>query len=616
MLRTTRMDEQDLEPDAPSAGPSKVQVEGQNEAASDSGDEDAPDYSQLSSLAAKALQQGAASQSMEENIAPFIPKRGEKDFEPTGFEAQARALEKSRKAMFDVIRCERVVASKNISIAMWEPGLNRAIVELARGSVFSSMGVARRVNVLTNGNDEDIEHHCFPGRTDLERDGVWKEGSFYEKTRSRLELLPEEALYLVERGSLECRIRGKGKAKSSLTEKTDYDVDSEGADWAPMSVQQAFATLLFKEDLTRERYQLYAYLRRLGYVVQRKSITESLRSAAALRRGLTTADAPIEMKGVIANPQHPLKLVSLFDLLLYPLRRIQQVSLYGLQHFSSWFYKALQWLRSTVSRTNLNTVSSDIAGRGMLGIGGKKWNRYEEVFNRLRIIPSGHDQKVHPRHPKKPQSNDKVPEIFFYAWRPATRFKKTDPPLPEYRIATVDARVTTLPSLYAFESLMDGVPIPLTSEDLEEMDEGEQKEWKRAQEEKKRNDESYGRGAVKKLKAEKAASDKLRSQAKLTDQSIMQKSRSYLMVLYRRITSYARFITHCFTLLPPGCASVTPARRPFNPAKGRPVNVFPPLKMGRRSVIVAVNDCGTTSLLRFGESQFDRWRLAGSAKEV
>jgi tRNA-splicing endonuclease subunit Sen54 len=252
------MEETGPEPDAPNLGSSRDPT-GHVDNASDSGDEAAPDYSLISSLAAKAQLRGLGS-AEEVTIAPFIPKRGEKDFEPTGFEAQARALEKSRKAMFDVIRCERIVTSKNISIATWEPSLNRAVVELARGPLFASVGVTRKVAVLKDGRDEDLERTYRPDRVNWERDGVWKEGVFYDKMRSRLELLPEEALYMVERGSLECRIRVKSagrKGKGSMAEKTDYDViKDEDADWVPMSVQQAFATMLFKDDLTRERYQV------------------------------------------------------------------------------------------------------------------------------------------------------------------------------------------------------------------------------------------------------------------------------------------------------------------------------------------------------------------------
>ena len=41
-------------------------------------------------------------------------------------------------------------------------------------------------------------------------------------------------------------------------------------------------------------------------------------------------------------------------------------------------------------------------------------------------------------------------------------------------------------------------------------------------------------------------------------------------------------------------------------------NVFPPLKAGRRSVVVAVVDGSITTLLRFGESEFAQWKLFGN----
>lgn len=65
------------------------------------------------------------------------------------------------------------------------------------------------------------------------------------KLQKRLELLPEEALYLIERGALFCW-------KDIQADLTGLD-DVEGA---PMSVQQAFAEIIGKEDLTLEKYQV------------------------------------------------------------------------------------------------------------------------------------------------------------------------------------------------------------------------------------------------------------------------------------------------------------------------------------------------------------------------
>jgi hypothetical protein len=150
------------------------------------------------------------------------------------------------------------------------------------------------------------------------------------------------------------------------------------------------------------------------------------------------------------------------------------------------------------------------------------------------------------------------------------------------------------------------------------MDEEGQREWKRAQEEKKRNDESYGKGAIKKAKATKAAAEKAKWNAKLSQQSLLASGKARLQALLKRFLATLYFINNLFTMLPPGCASTYTPRRRFNPSwqqnstKPRPINVFPLLKSGRRNVIVAVNDCGTTSLIRFGEAEFDRWRLAGT----
>lgn len=84
----------------PSASGGGGGVEGGDD--EDSGDEAAPDYRLIASLARKGASRGGGA-----NAPMSIPKRGEKDFEPTGFVAQSRALEASRSAMFDVISTER-----------------------------------------------------------------------------------------------------------------------------------------------------------------------------------------------------------------------------------------------------------------------------------------------------------------------------------------------------------------------------------------------------------------------------------------------------------------------------------------------------------------------------
>ena len=99
------------------------------------------------------------------------------------------------------------------------------------------------------------------------------------KSQKRLELLPEEAIYLVERGTLFC-----SKAIDIVPDETSNEL--EDIQGAPMSVQQAYSEMIGTEGLTLEKYQVsrywcspstvsicgrqvFAYLKRLGYVVTR-----------------------------------------------------------------------------------------------------------------------------------------------------------------------------------------------------------------------------------------------------------------------------------------------------------------------------------------------------------
>lgn len=77
---------------------------------------------------------------------------------------------------------------------------------------------------------------------------------------NRLWLLPEEILYLLERGTVDVRWPAEGDE--------DDDVG------VPMSLQGAYAAFIGREDevggaLTFERYSVYAGLKRMGYVVHR-----------------------------------------------------------------------------------------------------------------------------------------------------------------------------------------------------------------------------------------------------------------------------------------------------------------------------------------------------------
>lgn len=78
------------------------------------------------------------------------------------------------------------------------------------------------------------------------------------KAKTYTELLPEEALYLLERGSLQIWVGPSAESSTDGTEGTGEWSDAEygikGA--VEMSVPEAFATFIGQDDLSWERYQV------------------------------------------------------------------------------------------------------------------------------------------------------------------------------------------------------------------------------------------------------------------------------------------------------------------------------------------------------------------------
>jgi tRNA-splicing endonuclease subunit Sen54 len=119
--------------------------------------------------------------------------------------------------------------SKSVSYAVWYPNLARAHVTVARGVHFTSMGHSAQRPASSSSQS------TASGKS----------------LKKRLELLPEETLYLLEKGALFC---WKASCDDGPGENVvDWDSSSQGA---PMSVQQAYAEMIGTEDLTLDRYQV------------------------------------------------------------------------------------------------------------------------------------------------------------------------------------------------------------------------------------------------------------------------------------------------------------------------------------------------------------------------
>lgn len=210
-----------------------------------------------------------------------IPSRGIKDFEPHGTNLQQATLDASREAMHMALSSTRF-HQPNAQRAIYDEIENGAWVVNEGGSWSKSVGMPKKVpesqrQVLGMQKqseealeDEDLEDTASIAK-DEEGDLLFsspnvndpsskakKKKAQKKNNEPRLWLLPEEALWLIERGTLEI----------SWPADEGEDMD-EGL---PMSVQAAHVAFLGMEKaggLTLEEYTVYQYLKRAGFIVLR-----------------------------------------------------------------------------------------------------------------------------------------------------------------------------------------------------------------------------------------------------------------------------------------------------------------------------------------------------------
>ncbi|CAI5758134.1 unnamed protein product [Candida verbasci] len=159
-----------------------------------------------------------------------MPKRGTKEFEPDGTTFQLNSLEDSRNAMFNALGANRQHHIKNTLVGIWKDDSNSCLVPNAKGNYFKDVGK-------------------------------------YNKLYNCIELNPIETIYLVERGSM-----------------VIYLSDDEFMDWLKdRNMEFDYETNLVALDLEYlyalsnvnfAKYQIYAYLKRLGYIIQEREEIE------------------------------------------------------------------------------------------------------------------------------------------------------------------------------------------------------------------------------------------------------------------------------------------------------------------------------------------------------
>ncbi|XP_012517773.1 PREDICTED: tRNA-splicing endonuclease subunit Sen54 isoform X7 [Propithecus coquereli] len=155
-----------------------------------------------------------------------LPQRshGPKDFLPDGSAAQAERLRLCREELWQLLAEERVERLGSLVAAEWRPEEGFVELKSPAGKFWQTMG-------------------------------------FSEQGRQRLH--PEEALYLLECGSIQL-----------------FHQD------LPLSIQEAYQLLLTEDTITLLQYQVFSHLKRLGYVVRRFQPRSINKKAKALENSL------------------------------------------------------------------------------------------------------------------------------------------------------------------------------------------------------------------------------------------------------------------------------------------------------------------------------------------
>ncbi|ODN76174.1 hypothetical protein L202_06093 [Cryptococcus amylolentus CBS 6039] len=355
-----------------------------------------------------------------------IPKRGEKDFEPLAetVNLQEMMLDKSRQALFTALQGVRGGHSNSMSHALLTPASPYPRVLIVHGHLFDAMGIT-------------VRHPPSPP---------------FNKPRTVLELLPEEALYLLERGTLQIWLGNEPETEEEVEEGVGEWCEEEygikGA--VEMSVMEGFGAFIGREGLTLERYQAYAYLKRLGYNVQRS------------RRFIP--EYFLASTGVKLDEQ---------DSRLPP--------------FHTWWLNIPKWFVGLIHALGrgLRRVAGSVASVGLgLGLSSRpfkgtlleswKGTTYPSIFQHLRFIPAGHSQPLPPR-PLPPvetsiysplEVNPYIP--FWHIWKPMTPWSKkswekgSDEGLkaqrPDYFAAVIRSRDTPLPTIHQLEQIFESLP--------------------------------------------------------------------------------------------------------------------------------------------------------------
>lgn len=361
------------------------------------------------------------------NISAQQIRKGEKDFESHGTRFQASALEQSRRAMEDVLSYTRLHNHKDWVRGWFFPSRWATAEDLVRGTreqgEREGWGEEKTAKIERERAAERKEYHLQDRVVCLqvEHKTLGRRVKGLSPTQPGWDmvwLLPEEALFLIERGTLDLwwptasmeelfppKNEGKVDQKAPLLDPKRLEEDDQYALGFPLSLQAAYALLVGEEGergkVTLRNLQVYSNLNRPGFHVLRAPPPESISP---------TTLAPSAQS-----------LWQRLHSLLFPV--------WGIRH----------------------RAYGPLATPGL-------YRSYSSIYARLAVVPRHKPTDHAPAHPSTIAHSPF--RIQYHVWKPGTPgWSKTKPPtLPEHYLAVVDANETSVPTGQEISALLDTMP--------------------------------------------------------------------------------------------------------------------------------------------------------------
>ncbi|KAI5298540.1 tRNA-splicing endonuclease subunit sen54, partial [Ascosphaera atra] len=269
---------------------------------------------------------------------------------------------------------------------------------------------------------------------------------------NRIWLLPEEALYLIERGSLDVRWPASDPVSVTVTmpdgrQQTiigSVEAD-DGSGGVPMSLQAAYAMLLGRAGLNKERYTVYTGLRRGGYTVMRAGSWYG-------------EDNESDFEGVKGQEGEYLQEIATRMKEKEQKARSEMGVCDGLRRMFTKIIRSITG-HNDIAKPSTSKQTTCWTSRGPL-IGLGLYRDYPSIFRALSLIPTPTINKPTPPTPAAFPPVQQSYTIHFHVYKPSTPYRKSAPPPPDFRLCVINARKETcIPSLAALDGLLARTPL-------------------------------------------------------------------------------------------------------------------------------------------------------------